>query len=233
MKGTLIWDFDGTLANRPLTWSGSVLLALDELWPGHSIPIESIRPHMAKHFPWHEPENEYHHMRKPEKWWEYMYGVLGRAFEALGLPGHLKDKVVRRVHHHVVDHQKYKLFPDVNETLCALSESGWNHVILSNNYPELPAVVEGMSAHHHFDQIYTSATIGYEKPRLEIFQFVLGQLKHNKKVWMIGDSLKADVVGAEAAGIPSILVRVKPEPSAPRYAADLIAARKIITVEEA
>ena len=35
-------------------------------------------------------------------------------------------------------------------------------------------------------------------------------------VWMIGDSMQADVLGAEAQGIEAILVR-KPDPRAARY----------------
>ena len=58
-----------------------------------------------------------------------------------------------------------------------------------------------------FDEIITSARVGFEKPRIELFQYALRNLRGTSRAWMIGDSYSADIRGAEAAGLPAILVR--------------------------
>jgi FMN phosphatase YigB (HAD superfamily) len=40
------------------------------------------------------------------------------------------------------------------------------------------------------------------------------------EAWMVGDNVMADVLGAEAVGIPAVLVR-RPDPRAERYAGSL------------
>jgi len=40
------------------------------------------------------------------------------------------------------------------------------------------------------------------------------------EAWMVGDNIVADVLGAEAVGIPAVLVR-RPDPRAHRYAESL------------
>ncbi|MBO0794443.1 MAG: HAD hydrolase-like protein [Ktedonobacteraceae bacterium] len=48
----------------------------------------------------------------------------------------------------------------------------------------------------------------------------LTRLDHPKMVYMIGDNIEADVLGAEAVGIPAILVR-NPDSRAIRFCPDL------------
>ena len=52
-----------------------------------------------------------------------------------------------------------------------------------------------------------SAEIGYEKPHPEIYNRALVKYGHADKLWMIGDNILADVLGAEQVGIKAILVR--------------------------
>jgi FMN phosphatase YigB (HAD superfamily) len=52
-----------------------------------------------------------------------------------------------------------------------------------------------------FDGILTSAVTGYEKPHREMYAVP------HRPMWMVGEDLVADIAGADAAGIPAILVR--------------------------
>jgi len=58
-----------------------------------------------------------------------------------------------------------------------------------------------------------------------MFKAALNAAGHPRVVWMVGDNPVADIVGAEAVGIPAILVRNKEDSSA---IADLTAAAKLI-----
>lgn len=55
----------------------------------------------------------------------------------------------------------------------------------------------------YFKNIYTSESIGYAKPQPEFFEFCLKGLNPSECV-MIGDSLSADIDGAESMGMNTI-----------------------------
>lgn len=74
----------------------------------------------------------------------------------------------------------------------------------------------------------SSAAIGYEKPHPRSFRIALEAAQNPANVWMVGDNPIADIAGAEAVGIPAILVR-RPRPDGIRYyATDLWEAARII-----
>jgi putative hydrolase of the HAD superfamily len=50
---------------------------------------------------------------------------------------------------------------------------------------------------------------GYEKPHPQLYQIALQKVGNPRTVWMIGDNLHADVLGAENVGIKGILVRTE------------------------
>ncbi len=206
-QGTLIWDFDGTLADRPYTWSGSILAGFDEVHPGHSIQLEQIREHASKNFPWHAPEKDYLHLRDPNEWWSAMESMMVRLAVELGATEASAPSIARLARERIIDHRFYRAFDDVIPTLDVLRTEGWRHVILSNNYPDLAEVVRGMGLSDYFERIFTSALIGYEKPRPEAYRHVLAEIQEPGEVWMIGDNEVADAFGAETVGIKSVLVR--------------------------
>ena len=88
-----------------------------------------------------------------------------------------------------------------------LSSRGWTHLILSNHVPELPEILHNLGLDEHLNQIFNSAESGYEKPHPRAFDAVLGAVADADAAWMVGDNLEADVRGAEAVGLPSVLVR--------------------------
>jgi putative hydrolase of the HAD superfamily len=114
----------------------------------------------------------------------------------------------------------WRVYPDVPACLCALTEGGWRHVVLSNHVPELEGLVTELGLRAHFAQVFTSALSGYEKPHPQAFHVALRSLPSPAVVRMVGDSYAADVLGAESIGIPAILTR-RHHPSASRYVPDL------------
>ena len=49
--------------------------------------------------------------------------------------------------------------------------------------------------------------MGYEKPHPQVFLQALAIFDNPQTIWMIGDNIEADILGAQAVGIPAILVR--------------------------
>ena len=108
-----------------------------------------------------------------------------------------------------------------------LRAQGWQHAILSNHVPELPSLVEALGLSRLVEPVITSAATGYEKPHPEAFALALHLCGRPRQVWMVGDNPVADVAGAEAAGIPAVLVR-REAPGIERQAADLAGAAAIL-----
>jgi putative hydrolase of the HAD superfamily len=228
-----IWDFDGTLAHRRGETGWSILLAeaLDREEPGHTHSPDTFRPHLREGFPWHTPEVAHPELCEPEAWWGSVGAVLARAYEAAGYAPARAVELAQAARRLYVDPTVgWELFEDTLPTLGRLCEAGWTHAILSNHVPELRLIVAGLGLEDAVAFISCSAETGYEKPNPQAFASVLDAL-HPAEAWMVGDNVVADVLGAEAVGVPAILVR-RPDPRAERYA-DTLAGVERFLVEEA
>jgi putative hydrolase of the HAD superfamily len=224
MTGTrlLIWDFDGTLGHRrgETGWSKLLAEALDAEEPGHGHLPDTFRPHLRDGFPWHTPEVVHPELCEPEAWWASVRPVLGRAYEAAGYERARALELADAARRLYVDPTVgWALFEDTLPVLERLSQAGWTHAILSNHVPELRGIVAGLGLDEIVAFLSCSAETGYEKPHSQAFASVLDPLNPDE-AWMIGDNVVADVLGAEAVGIPAVLVR-RPDPRARRYADSL------------
>jgi len=213
----LIWDFDGTLAERKGMWSGALLEALECERPNHGVGPELVRPYLQTGFPWHEPHNVRDEKVSAEEWWQALYPVFVRAYcEGLRLEHAQAHRLCKAVRDAYVNPRNWLLFEDTQPSLKALAAAGWRHVILSNHVPELRQIVQALGIGSYFEAIFSSAETGIEKPHPRAFHGVLGSLGPVESAWMIGDSITADVKGAAAAGLQAALVR-KPHADAQIY----------------
>jgi putative hydrolase of the HAD superfamily len=206
----LLWDFDGTLAYRPGQWTDTVMGILRRAGFALDLDREAIRPFMNRGFPWHEPERVRLPGQSADDWWQALQPVLSRA--VAHVPGIDPDRAAQlaaEVRSTFLDHTAWIVFDDVRPTLEQLRRRGWRHVVLSNHVPELPELMSRLGLLPLFDDVHTSATMGVEKPNVKAFQHARSRLAADAVVWMIGDNPVADVAGAEAAGIPAILVRAR------------------------
>jgi putative hydrolase of the HAD superfamily len=218
----LIWDFDGTLAHRRGETGWSILLAeaLDAEEPGHPHAAETFRPHLRDGFPWHRPDVPHPELCEPDAWWASVRPVLARAYEAAGyVPARALQLADAARRLYVDPTVGWALFDDTFPALERLSEAGWAHAILSNHVPELRDIVAGLGLDEVVAFVSCSAETGYEKPHAQAFASVVDALRP-REAWMVGDNVVADVLGAEAVGIPAVLVR-RPDPRAVRYADSL------------
>ena len=221
MASYLIWDFDDTLGYRePGKWTASLVRVLEMERPDFPVEVEAIRPHMQAGFPWHTPEAPHPKARSAEAYWQSLYPLFAKAFRGAGLSSSEADRLARKVRQVYTDPSAWRLFEDSQPTLKRLTELGWRHCLLTNHVPELPLILSHLGVLEEFAVVVNSADTGYEKPHPQAFRRVLEALTEPRAVWMIGDSYEADIAGAEAVGVPGILVR-KAHQKARRYCSDL------------
>lgn len=234
-SGTLNWmrkaifDFDGTLAQRPGRWSQCMVEVLDELIPGNVVTSDDIRPFLRDGFPWHAPDVEHLHLSTPDLWWDNLTPLLRNAYEQVGVTSELMNLALTEVRRTYCDPSRFDLFPDVVDALSELRGAGWRVTILSNHVPELRGIVNGLGLGDLIDEVFSSALIGYEKPHPCAFKIAIG-LSNPDECLMIGDDRAADVLGAEQFGIRAILVRESSEPQ--RSPIDVRDAVELILSEE-
>lgn len=202
----LIWDFDGTLGRRRGAWTGALVDVLER--QGIFCDRDRLRPWIQSGFPWHMPDRIRPRGESADVWWERLEPVFARAFEqAAGIPADSARRLATEVRAMYLASEHWELFDDTHDVLSALSDRGWKHFLLTNHVPELPAILSHLGIAPRLDRIFNSAETGVEKPHVAAFQNVLAHLPEERTVWMIGDNIVADVRGAEAHGIPAILVR--------------------------
>lgn len=225
---TVLWDFDGTLAYRPLMWSGTMIEILDRACPGHGINIEQIRPFMKNIYPWDTPEKQHPHLSAPGAWWAYMESVIADAYEAVGIDGAFARDLAQLFHRHYTDPGGFILYDDTAKTLEHFCSAGWRNVILSNHVPELKRIVVGLGIGGYFYACLSSANTGFEKPNPEAYKLALSLCGNPLTVWMVGDNIDADVKGANALGIPAVLVHAGGDSGVKFYAETLKGVIRII-----
>ncbi len=227
----LIWDFDGTLGYREGgMWSRVLQEIVREAMPELDVTVEAIRPYLLSGYFWYTPERPHPELNTANAWWEAFYPVLVRAMVGVGMPEKRTAALAREFRKRATDLAYWRLFPDTLPVLARLSAAGWTHIVLSNHVPELPAIIGHLGLLPHLAAIFNSAQTGYEKPHPQAFRNVLAWMWEPEVVWMIGDNYTADVLGADAAGIPGILVR-KTHPEDVCACAELSGVEAIISPE--
>ena len=204
----IIWDFDGTLAFRSGMWSGTLIEILRREMPANTSTVGDIRPYMQFGFPWNRAELLHDPIRSADEWWDDMLPVFQNAFEqGAKLEASVAAGLARHVRSAYINPDSWQLFDDTLPCLHGLRSSGWHHVILSNHVPELPGLIQSLGLGPLIENVFNSAQTGFEKPHGNAFGAVLTTIEGATQVWMVGDNVSADIAGAHAAGLPSILVR--------------------------
>jgi putative hydrolase of the HAD superfamily len=99
----------------------------------------------------------------------------------------------------------FELYDDALPALSELRRRGYRLGMLSNTSRDLGAFV----AHHgiEVDAALTSAVHGKTKPHETIFRRMLGLLgTQPAETLMVGDTLADDIEGAQAVGMPAVLI---------------------------
>jgi len=202
----IFWDFDGTLAYREGRWSGMLADLINKECPEKNIKSGDVRLYLRSGFPWHSPEQN-HGKKSADEWWHDMKSVLLNALTSIGIDQPIAQKIAAQIPTAYRNPEKWTVYPDVEPCLQKLQLVGWTHYIVSNHIPELSHLVTDLGLADYFEQIISSATIGYEKPNKHIFDYALSFVENGSNVIMIGDNYHADIQGAESVGLKAIMVR--------------------------
>lgn len=128
--------------------------------------------------------------------------------EHMGGRGPKVVPVAREIYQQWAANHHFEMYDDVAPVLEALKARGLIVGVISNSHRSLDAFREHFSLEGLIHASVSSAEHGYMKPHRSIFDAALGRagVPAGASV-MVGDSLKADVEGALAAGMRAVLLR--------------------------
>jgi len=123
----------------------------------------------------------------------------------------LSDSVIRDSldQHYAVTQRNWKLEKDTVPCLEALQAANYKMGIISNagDDRDVQNLVENFEIAPFFDIVFTSAACGYRKPHPKIFELALEYFNiRAEEVAMVGDTLNADILGANQMGMYSIWI---------------------------
>lgn len=228
MRKVLFWDFHGTLAYNDWMFSKALYKVLINNDANTEITIDDFKKKPMMGFPWQDYKKEYLHLTESSEWWKNAEVIFIECYKSLGLEAEKAVKYAKEVREELIKIDEFILYEDTIETLAHFKDKGYENIILSNHIPELPEIVEGLGLAPYLLDCISSANVGYEKPNPKIYQYALEKYKYPGEVWMIGDSVLADVRGAENVRIKGVMVRSKRTDSINYYSNDLRGVKEII-----
>jgi putative hydrolase of the HAD superfamily len=133
------------------------------------------------------------------------------AFDAavlarLGYPD-LGEDTFRRIEDAFARRSAWYVFPDVMPALDALRAERIRLCVISNFVWGAPELIHDLELARHFERLVISARVGFQKPNPGIFQHALDQMQvAPERAMHIGDSYRADIMGARRLGISAALI---------------------------
>ena len=203
MNKVLFWDFDGTLTIPEGRWTSSLHATLVDF--NYNIDIEEVRQHFLLGHTWFNTDSSYTDSIG-QKWWDKLFNHFHVFYEKHKIIKADIEQINAIFKNQITNFRNYTLYEDAKIVLHKCMQMGYRNYILSNNFPELQLVIEGLGLEKYFIDYVVSANIGYEKPRIEIFQYALNIANFPEKCYMIGDNSIADIQGGKSAGMKTILV---------------------------
>ena len=111
--------------------------------------------------------------------------------------------------HYAITQKNWQLEDDTISCLSTLQEQKYKMGLVSNagDDRDVFQLVEKFNLEPYFDFVLTSAACGYRKPHHKIFQLALENFNvPAEHVAMVGDTLNADILGANQMGMYSIWI---------------------------
>jgi len=189
-----LWDFDNNSRE-----------ALTELY--YTFQLEN-------YFPSSDEFIKIYHKHNDRLWAQYREGNLSKEtlrfkrFELTFREKNLKNQdIAKSVGEEYLHLSMLKtlVFPNTYEVLGYLNEKYYLY-ILTNGFRETQLnKLKNCRLSHYFQKVFTSETIGYNKPHREIFHWAVSSVNARKEeCLMIGDDMEVDIYGAEQYGIDSV-----------------------------
>ena len=210
MLKAAIFDLGGTLIHLDATWERireARMNAIDETIKAHGAALDL--DHLKREYlRQHEEESEYATRTLEEIEIQQSFNNL---FDRLGVEARQRppnEELVKRFF--AAEMESWMLFDGVVDMLQKVRAMGLKMGLLSNarNDWAVREIMNQLDLTKFFDGILTSAAIGIRKPRPEPFRRILELLGvQASEAVMIGNSMEADVAGAQPLGIRTIRVK--------------------------
>ena len=128
--------------------------------------------------------------------------------EQMGGRGAAVVRVAERIYEQWASNHHFEIYDDVAPVLTELAGRGYVLGAISNSHRSLEAFIQHFRLDGLIRTTISSAEHGFMKPHRSIFDAALQLAQvHASDAIMVGDSLKADIEGARAAGMRGVLLR--------------------------
>jgi putative hydrolase of the HAD superfamily len=212
-RKVIFWDFDGTLIYSNESFLCSLSDAFEQF--NYLFEQKEIKDFLVSVCSWYVPSKEYTD-RTGELWWQELLGKLQLFCGEHHIKKSDSDLICKKFRENVIRFE-YKLYEDAEEILSYCKEEGYDNYILSNNFPELVETIKRFGLDKYITDYFLSSNIGYEKPRIEIFQYAVAKANNPECCYMVGDNPIADIQGGNEAGLQTILVHKADENACAKY----------------
>ncbi|MBO3117261.1 YjjG family noncanonical pyrimidine nucleotidase [Winogradskyella sp. DF17] len=188
-----LWDFD---KNSRLTF--------ERIFNLHGLPVE-----LNTFIQVYEPINlNYWKLYREERVSkaDLRYGRLREAFDTINVK--VEDEMINKLSVSYIDYLTTfnHLFEGTREVLNYLFDKYELHIITNGFEEAQERKLQNAEIRQYFNTVTNSEMVGVKKPNPKIFNFALHQAKAEaEESIMIGDSLEADIEGANKVGIEGIL----------------------------
>jgi len=203
----IFWDCDGTLVHDNESFKCSLLRALQEF--GYPVSEDAVKSFLKGACSWNKPEED-HGDANGEEWWERLLGGMRVFCEEQGVSPTDAESVCNAFRKNVISYE-YEAYPEAKKVLRQFGEKGYKHYIISNNFPELREVFLRLGLDEEIAGYFISASVGYDKPRKEIYEYATAKAGNPEVRYMIGDNPVADYEGSLNAGMKPVLVHKRVE----------------------
>ncbi len=228
----LIFDLGGTLIHFDGDWPQVFTQANIELTRFlHASDINLDSEKFLKEF---RARLEYYHAERESEFIEYTTSyTLRNLLSEWGyseVPDEIIDSALEAMYS--VSQAYWKLEVDTLPTLQKILEGGYRLGLISNasDDADVQTLVDKANLRPYFEVILSSAAVGIRKPHPHIFEIALKALETRPtRSAMIGDTLGADILGAQNAGMFAIWITRRADVPSNRAHADTIQPDAVIT----
>jgi putative hydrolase of the HAD superfamily len=133
---------------------------------------------------------------------EYVTRILGGAGVEVG-----RDKVLQILAKIRENKWEFRVYDDTLSTLKEIDKRGLTLGLISTVAQDMESTYTELGLQPYLDFKVTSAEVGYDKPRPEIFMAALEKAKvKSKEALYVGDQYDVDIIGARGVGIKAVLI---------------------------
>lgn len=197
---------------------GSTLLELNSSWEkiyhsvfqraGYDLELGEVEQAVA--YSWsivsrEDPTAFFENTREGSLQWQHE--IEQRIMERLNIHPDVQEDLFWQLIQAFESSASYYVFPEVRAVLDQLKNSGYRLGIISNWSWHLDDLCKYHNIAQYFDQIIISARVGCSKPNPVIFQTALEKMQADPaKTMHIGDTYRADVLGAWSQGMSALWI---------------------------